>query len=146
MKLTAKKREQILGALRVGADMGMAARAVSVSRTALYKLMDRDQAFRDEVNEARNFADETIVKSLYDQARNGNTTAIVFWLKNRKRREWRDRHEISDDRDAPVKGAILELVEGLREARNAERAMAQRKASKKPANRGALAANRCSSN
>lgn len=97
-KLTKEKRAQVLMALRVGADMGMAARAIGVCRAALYKLMDRNEAFREAVDEARNFADETIVKRLYDKARDGDTTAMIFWLKNRKRREWRDRHEVGVER------------------------------------------------
>lgn len=92
-KLTEEKRGQALAALRAGADLTLAARAIEVSREALEKLMQRDDVFRMHVNQARDFADETIVKRLYDKAREGDTTAMIFWLKNRKPREWRDRHD-----------------------------------------------------
>lgn len=95
MKLNAEAQERIIGALRVGADMGMAARAVGVTRKAVYKLIDRSPRFKERAQEARNYADEVIVKSLYNQAKAGNVKAIIFWLKNRKRDEWRDHHEFS---------------------------------------------------
>ena len=94
-KLTKEKRDQVIGALRSGADMAMAARAVDVSRAALYKLRDRDPEFCQATDEARDFADELVVKSLFDTARLGNVTACIFWLKNRKRDEWKDRHDHS---------------------------------------------------
>lgn len=39
-------------------------------------------------------ADFQITKSLYEKARNGDTTAMIFWLKNRRPDKWRDRHDI----------------------------------------------------
>ena len=92
--ITKDKAQQVLGALRIGADMGMAARAIGVSRRGLYKHIEQDDDFREACEEARNYADETIVHTLYQQAKGGNTTAIIFWLKNRKRKEWRDRHDL----------------------------------------------------
>ena len=111
-KLTDEARGQVLAALRVGADAGMASRAVGVSRTALYKLMDRDSTFKEEVDEARNFADEVIVKRLYEKAKDGDVKAITFWLKNRKRHEWRDRHEHQVDHRG-----VIDLVQRLHEGR-----------------------------
>ena len=94
-KLTAEVRLQVYVALRAGADMGIAARAVGVARSAIYKLMDSDPEFREQCDEARNFADEVIVKRLYDLAAAGDFQAMRFWLKNRKRHEWRDTHEVA---------------------------------------------------
>lgn len=31
-----------------------------------------------------------------------DTTACIFWLKNRRKRDWRDRHEVAGDGDAPI--------------------------------------------
>ena len=112
MKLNRDARKMILGALRSGADMRVAARAVGVTRQAIGKLMRRNEAFKEEVEEARNFADEIIIKSLYDTAKSGNVTAMIFWLKNRKRKEWRDRHEIEHEHRGQI-----ELVSRMREAR-----------------------------
>lgn len=109
MKLDDEALAKVIGALRVGADMSMAARAVDVTRRALYKAMDRNAEFKAQVNEARDFADETIVKSLYDSARAGNVTAMIFWLKNRRPSEWRDRHEFAHEgtRGGPVEHRVV---------------------------------------
>jgi hypothetical protein len=53
-------------------------------------------------------ADFQIAKSLYEKAKNGDTTAMIFWLKNRQPDRWRDRQTV----DAPgVEKAIYELSE-----------------------------------
>lgn len=35
-------------------------------------------------------------------------TAAIFWLKNRKPKEWRDRHEIEWKNTAPIVGMVIE--------------------------------------
>lgn len=36
-------------------------------------------------------ADYEVENALYKAALDGNTTAIIFWLKNRKPKKWRDK-------------------------------------------------------
>ena len=100
-KLNAAAQEIVIDTLRRGGDMSLAARRVSCSRNALYKLRDRSDKFREACDEARAFADDVIVSKLYSEAMAGNTTAMIFWLKNRKPYEWRDRHdlEVRDKRE-----------------------------------------------
>jgi hypothetical protein len=38
-------------------------------------------------------ADFQITKSLYEKAKAGDTTAMIFWLKNRRPDLWRDKHD-----------------------------------------------------
>ncbi len=101
-KLTQERRDQVLVALRAGADMGLAARAVGVSRRGLYALRARDPEFKEAVDEARSFADAIIIKRLFDKAREGDTTAMIFWLKNRRPSEWRDRRHHAHTGDVTI--------------------------------------------
>jgi hypothetical protein len=39
-------------------------------------------------------ADFQIAKSLYEKAKAGDTTAMIFWLKNRRPDLWRDKREV----------------------------------------------------
>ena len=94
-KLTKEKITKLLGALEAGADMAIAAKIVGVSRQALYKRMQKYPKFRQQVEEAKAVADEIIVRSLYQAAKAGNVTAMIFWLKNRRAREWRDSHDVT---------------------------------------------------
>lgn len=38
-------------------------------------------------------ADIKVAQSLYDKAMSGDTTACIFWLKNRRTGHWRDKRE-----------------------------------------------------
>ena len=94
-RITAALEQQIVGACRAGSDMTLAAAVAGVSRQALYKHMERHPKFKLEIDEARDLADEKVVRKLYTEAIGGNITAIIFWLKNRRPEEWRDRKEIA---------------------------------------------------
>ena len=45
----------------------------------------------------KDIADRQVENALFKAAIEGNITAQIFWLKNRKRLEWRDRHEIEHE-------------------------------------------------
>ena len=42
----------------------------------------------------KDIADRQVENALFKAALEGNTTAQIFWLKNRKTKEWRDRQDI----------------------------------------------------
>lgn len=52
-------------------------------------------------------ADFQIVKSLYEKAKAGDTTAMIFWLKNRQPTRWRDKQDL-DLRRCEVRFEISE--------------------------------------
>ncbi len=39
-------------------------------------------------------ADFQITQSLYQKAKNGDTTAMIFWLKNRQPEKWREKSQV----------------------------------------------------
>jgi len=39
-------------------------------------------------------ADMTVIQALLREAKNGNITGIIFWLKNRHPEKWRDRRDV----------------------------------------------------
>lgn len=43
---------------------------------------------------SKDIADRQVENALFKAAKEGNTTAQIFWLKNRKPKEWRDRQEV----------------------------------------------------
>ena len=44
----------------------------------------------------KDIADRQVENALFKAALEGNITAQIFWLKNRKRAEWRDKQEIEN--------------------------------------------------
>lgn len=57
-------------------------------------------------------ADFQVTKKLYENAMNGDNTAIIFWLKNRRPDLWRDRAqvELSGQVGTPDNKLIVEVV------------------------------------
>lgn len=57
-------------------------------------------------------ADFQVTKKLYENAKNGDNTAIIFWLKNRRPDLWRDRSqvELSGQVTMPDNKLIVEVV------------------------------------
>jgi hypothetical protein len=59
-------------------------------------------------------ADSLVARALYNNALGGDTTACIFWLKNRQKHAWRDRHEIDHSGKVAVDPIqlLLSQVEG----------------------------------
>ncbi len=49
-------------------------------------------------------ADSLVINALLNKAQNGDTIAMIFWLKNRLPEYWRDRidHKVGGDKDNPL--------------------------------------------
>lgn len=47
-------------------------------------------------------ADYIIENALFKAAKEGNVTAMIFWLKNRKPHQWRDRPKEAEDNDLKI--------------------------------------------
>lgn len=64
----------------------------------LYRWRNAYPEFRQALKLGKDEPDDRIERSLYQQAMEGNVTAQIFWLKNRRRREWQDgqvvKHEL----------------------------------------------------
>lgn len=64
--------------------------------------------YRQELDDGRIDANAAIAQSLYQQAKSGNTTAMIFWLKTRAGWKETDRHELVGDPDSPLR-AVTEI-------------------------------------
>lgn len=69
------------------------AQALGVDVSTVNRWKDAHQEFKDALR-AREDADDKVVKSLHQTALEGNTSAQIFWLKNRDSKRWRDRQEV----------------------------------------------------
>ena len=54
----------------------------------------KDEKFLESLKRGKLKADMNVIRKLYDKAVSGDTTAMIFWLKNRRPQDWRDRQEI----------------------------------------------------
>jgi hypothetical protein len=55
--------------------------------------------FLEAIKKGKQKADSDVAKSLYQKALEGDSTAMIFWLKNRKPDKWRDKQEIKQEVD-----------------------------------------------
>lgn len=66
-----------------------------VCRQTLYSRKLRDQKLDQALKRGKLRADVEVVKALYTRATQyGDTTAMIFWLKNRRPEQWRDKQDI----------------------------------------------------
>ena len=68
-----------------------------VSEVTINNWKKKHEGFSLALKRGKEDADENVKQSLYKTAMQGNPTAMIFWLKNRRPKEWRDRREIAVD-------------------------------------------------
>jgi len=121
---------------KLGAIDTEIAKALDVSVKTIYSWKKSQPEFCKVLKAAKSIADDQVVKSLYSRA-NGyshpeekafqylgkpiivpmvkhyppDTAACIFWLKNRKPNEWRDKQEIQHSGDLEVYAAEKAKVE-----------------------------------
>jgi hypothetical protein len=83
------------------------AAGIEVSRSTLALWKARHPEFSDALSAWKGEADDAVEHSLYLRALGGDTTAMIFWLKNRRRETWRDKQEIEHSATGDLAAAIM---------------------------------------
>ena len=86
---------------------------IGIGRTTFYKWRKEHPEFAQAIAVSKAVADREIENALFKAARKGNVTAMIYWLKNRKPDEWRDRREpdIASDLLAKVDEVTVKIKE-----------------------------------
>jgi DNA-binding XRE family transcriptional regulator len=73
------------------------AKYFNVSEQTLNTWKKKHPEFLESLKAGKDEADSAVVNALYEKAKAGDTTAMIFWLKNRQRFAWRDKqqHEVT---------------------------------------------------
>jgi DNA-binding XRE family transcriptional regulator len=74
-------------------DMQMA-HNMGISRKTLAEWKVKYSCIGDTLKQSKEIADYIVENALYNEAVKGNTTAIIFWLKNRRPKAWREKVDI----------------------------------------------------
>lgn len=126
----------VRGLARSGYTSVEIAEKLQVSKSTLYKWRQKYPELRDSLKEGRDFADNMVEDALYKSALGfrrktikkrktpqgvtieevqedvpPNATAIIFWLKNRRPEQWRDKREVdvTADSDAKIKATLKKM-------------------------------------
>lgn len=95
-----------------GLTVDQIASCLGVGRSTLYDRMGTEADVSDAIKAGRAKGIATVTNALFQSAKGGNTTAQIFYLKNRQPNEWRDRrdHELSGPDGGPIKVERIERV------------------------------------
>lgn len=77
----------------LGATHHEIAEAIGIKEDAFRVWQRTFPDLRLALKRGKEHADERVVNALYEKALSGDTTACIFWLKNRQPDKWRDRRE-----------------------------------------------------
>jgi len=82
------------GWARNGLTNAQLAENMGISEATLYNWKNSNVEFLEVLKEDKDYADTQVENALYKAAMEGNTTAQIFWLKNRRRNSWRDKQDL----------------------------------------------------
>ena len=81
------------GWARDGLTNEQIAHNMGIHVATLYKWKNRSDKMDEALKRTKEIVDREVENALYKKAVGGDVTAMIFWLKNRKYMEWRDRKE-----------------------------------------------------
>lgn len=99
----------VQGWARDGLTNEQIANNMGIHISTLYDWKKKSAEFSDILKRSKAVVDYEVENALLKNAMNGNVTAQIFWLKNRKKLEWREKVEV------PLNGKELSNVEKLLE-------------------------------
>ena len=88
-----------------GGNINDACNATNVSRRTIYVWMEKEQWFKDSIDDIREIGVDNVESALYKNAIEGNTTAQIFYLKTQgKKRGYVEKSELDlTSGDEPIK-------------------------------------------
>lgn len=89
----------IRGWARDGLTDDEIAHNMGISRSTLYEWRKKFSDISDTLKEGKDYADYEIENALFNSAKAGNVTAMIFWLKNRRPYKWREKIEEASNSD-----------------------------------------------
>lgn len=93
-----------------------------ISRSTLSEWKNRFSDISDALKEGKDLPDIQVENALYEAAIGGNVTAMIFWLKNRLKSEWKDK-PVEDAQAAALETAmraLADIIDRPAENRNIE--------------------------
>lgn len=101
------------GWAREGLTDEQIANNLAISIDTFYKYKKKYPEFSESLKRGKEIVDYEVENALLQNALNGNITAQIFWLKNRKPRQWKDKVNIEDESNKETLEKLDEVLKGL---------------------------------
>ena len=102
------------GWARDGLTYEQIAHNMGIGLTTLKEWRQKEPTIQSTLKRGREVVDYEVENALLKSALEGNTTAQIFWLKNRKTKQWRDKVEYEGNADElnRVKELLSKISDG----------------------------------
>ena len=92
---------------------------MGIGLTTLKEWRQKEPTIQSTLKKGREVVDYEVENALLKNALEGNVTAQIFWLKNRKKEQWREKVEYNDE-EKEIQNA-KDIVVKIREVANEQR-------------------------
>lgn len=103
------------GWAREGLTNKQIAHNMGVSLTTLKAYRNAYPSISATLKKGKEVVDFEVENALLQKALNGDTTAQIFWLKNRRPDKWRDKPNVSVDLNLPAEKKLDNILSQLRD-------------------------------
>ena len=93
--------------VRRGSTMKQVAENIGISMSTLYEWMRLSSEISETIKKGKDIPDILVENALLTAALEGNTTAQIFWLKNRRPDLWRDKTESRVEAEVENTGGVV---------------------------------------
>ena len=108
----------ISGWARAGLSNEKIAKNIGVNISTFYAWQKKHEEFSEVLKKSKEVADFEVENALYKSALEGNTTAQIFWLKNRMPDKWRDKQDLEVSGDLSISDVIRRSRERMEKMEN----------------------------
>lgn len=96
------------GWAREGLTEEQIAHNIGIDRTTLYRWKKKECNINNAIKRNKDIVDYEVENALLKCALEGNVTAQIFWLKNRKKEQWREKQDYTNDEGLSKLDKLLE--------------------------------------
>ena len=86
---------------------------MGIRRTTLYDWKNKYPDINDALKKGKEIVDYEVENALLKRAKQGDVTAQIFWLKNRKSNEWRDKVTVTDESSLEKLDELISSIDTL---------------------------------
>lgn len=108
-------KTKLRGWVRRGLTNEELAEKMGISVATLYNWKKSNVEFLEVLKEDRDFCDDNVENALYRAALDGNVTAQIFYLKNRRRKDWKDKQDVEVSGEVGIVDAMIKKANERKE-------------------------------